>query len=72
MADKVAGYEWERLAVPSVDFDEAVFSESVRIRSHEVGANQQSDIVTVSNMLQVRVRAPARRNPEFDESAPAT
>lgn len=53
------GYEWEHLLVPSVDFDEGVFSERVRIRSHEVGPNQQSNIVTVSNILQVRGSAPA-------------
>lgn len=29
--------------------------EEVRIRSHEVGPNQQSDIVTISNILQVLI-----------------
>jgi hypothetical protein len=47
-------YVWQELEKPSITDEGRLFTEDVRIRSHEVGPNQQSSIVTVSNLLQVR------------------
>lgn len=51
---QVGGYDWEDVPTPRLQNNGRRLVEEVRIRSHEVGPNQQSDIVTVSNLLQVR------------------
>jgi hypothetical protein len=41
--------------MPQVLDDARLFQEQMRIRSHEVGTNQQSSMVAISNALQVRI-----------------
>ena len=48
-------YAWEDVPPPMLQQDGRRLVEEVRIRSHEVGPNQQSDIVTISNILQVLI-----------------
>jgi hypothetical protein len=50
----IVRYNWEQLPVPQLKDGGRLFSEEVRVKGHEVGPNQQSNVVTVSNMLQVR------------------
>lgn len=46
-------YDWETLTLPRLDDGGQLFSEETRVRAAEVGPNQQSNVITVSNMLQV-------------------
>jgi hypothetical protein len=46
-------YKWEQLDTPQVLEGGRVLREQLRIRSHEVGPNQESSIVAISNALQV-------------------
>ena len=48
-------HTWEQVERPSLHNGGSLASEEVRVRSFEVGSNQQAGIVTVSNMLQVCV-----------------
>lgn len=54
VAAQEAVYTWEQLELPSLTEGNKVFQEETRIRSHEVGVNRQSTMISVSNMLQVR------------------
>lgn len=58
---QVKGYAWEEVPAPMLQHSGRRLVEEVRIRSHEVGPNQQSDIVTISNILQVLI-SPIWRN----------
>jgi hypothetical protein len=46
-------YKWQQLDMPKVLEGGRLFREQLRIRSHEVGPNQESTIVAISNALQV-------------------
>eukprot|EP00892_Ulva_mutabilis_P008675 jgi/Ulvmu1/617/UM001_0625.1 len=48
----IDGYLWEDVPPPKLQNAGRRLVEEVRIRAHEVGPNQQSNIVTISNILQ--------------------
>jgi hypothetical protein len=48
-----SAYDWELLATPRLEEGGRFFVAEERIRSFEVGPNQQSDMVAVANMMQV-------------------
>ena len=50
-------YDWEVLATPRLEDGGQFFVAEERIRSFEVGPNQQSDIVAIANMMQVSFRS---------------
>lgn len=52
---QIDGYAWEHVPEPMLQHSGRRLVEEVRIRSHEVGPNQQSGIVTISNILQVLI-----------------
>lgn len=49
-----SAYDWEVLATPRLEEGGRFFVAEERIRSFEVGPNQQSDLVAIANMMQVR------------------
>ena len=51
-ATDAISYEWEQPDIPRLT-DAGELVEESRIKAHEVGANQRSSIITVSNLLQV-------------------
>jgi len=52
------GYAWEAIPLPALEPGGRAYSETQRVRSHEVGADRRSSLMTISNILQAR---PARR-----------
>jgi hypothetical protein len=53
LAEAVSSHEWTDVRVPALECDCQHAVEDIRVRAHEVGPNQTSGIITVSNMLQV-------------------
>lgn len=49
------GYPWEVVAMPALASSGRAYTEHHRIKSHEVGPNRKSSLMTISNILQVRV-----------------
>jgi hypothetical protein len=46
-------HKWTDVQQPSLESGGRYAAEDIRVRAHEVGPNQTSGIITVSNMLQV-------------------
>lgn len=57
VAPATPAYDWEILATPRLEDGGQFFVAEERIRSFEVGPNQQSDIVAIANMMQARFHA---------------